>query len=222
VAASSGWCWRCSGRWYFAAGDARLARRGGGYVRTQCEDTGDIGLDARRPDTVRGSPGPELLTKCDRETEWRDAGVQALVTFTIYLRRGRVLIPTLARTQYGVYIEVEPVEVASADNIAEIDDALQTALSRGNPSIPHPDRDNFPTPVVMRHAEVKSWSSFVKGTKVWSVSSESDTWTLTPMKEATNHSWEEDIPASVSFDGTGAVDEVIRATATAISQAQAQ
>src|SRR6516162_4826640 len=74
----------------------------------------------------------------------------------LYLRKGKVLVPTLGRVPGGPYRDIEPVTVAEVSDTDNLRQAFRQTIARGNPPVgPYP-RPN-PPPVVLRHAGVKSW-----------------------------------------------------------------
>jgi len=48
-----------------------------------------------------------------------------------------------------------------------VEDAMLRAIARGNPTVPTPTRDNFPEDVPLKHARVKSLSTFEKLAQTW-------------------------------------------------------
>jgi len=94
--------------------------------------------------------------------------------FSLYLRHGAVFVPTTGRVvPGGPYRDMEPVGVAPVSNPEAVRQAIRAAISRGNPPAPHYPRDNFPQPVVIKYAGVKSWAAFARGTLTWGIN-ESD------------------------------------------------
>jgi hypothetical protein len=86
-----------------------------------------------------------------------------------YLRSGIVYIPTVGKMDKGFYRDIEPVtEVAVADT-KMLHDTISAALTSGNPAVPIPPRHNWPAPVVLKLAGVKSWTSFERGMKLWGI-----------------------------------------------------
>ena len=80
----------------------------------------------------------------------------------LYVGRDRVLIPTVARTTAGFFLDVEPVASIPITDEPALRAALTTTLAAGNPEVPTPTRQSFPTPVVYPYAGVKSWPAFEK------------------------------------------------------------
>jgi len=92
----------------------------------------------------------------------------------ISLRSGIVYMPTMGKMGKGFYRGVEPVAVAPAKNTEALRQALKATIARGNPVVPQPQRQqDWPPPVVLTYAGVKSWSAFERGLQVWDIN-ESD------------------------------------------------
>ncbi len=85
----------------------------------------------------------------------------------VYLREGTAYIPTVARSDAGYCISVNPVEIVSAANAGELRLAIERVFVRGNQqaSVPPPDE----APNLARCAGVESWSAFIQGTRTWKI-----------------------------------------------------
>ena len=75
-------------------------------------------------------------------------------------KSGQVLAPTMAKTDAGFWLEVDPVEQAATSDVSSISAALQSCASRGNHSVPTPPRSAFPDWVVLKHANKKKRRDF--------------------------------------------------------------
>ena len=53
----------------------------------------------------------------------------------LFLRKGQAFIPTMARTEAGFYMGIEPVEVVDIQDQAGVEQALMRAVGRGNPRV---------------------------------------------------------------------------------------
>lgn len=73
---------------------------------------------------------------------------------------GRVFVPTLAKTDAGFWLEVDPVEQAPTSDVSSIAAALLGCTSRGNPAVQTPPRSAFPDWVVLKHANKKKQRDF--------------------------------------------------------------
>jgi hypothetical protein len=75
-------------------------------------------------------------------------------------KSGQVLVPTMAQTEAGFWLEVDPVERADTSDLSSIASALQRCASRGNPRVPTPPRSAFPEWVVLKHSNKKRLRDF--------------------------------------------------------------
>lgn len=86
---------------------------------------------------------------------------------SFYLRNGTAFIPTMAKTEAGYWMGIEPVDVQKV----EVPEALQTllmdAVKRGNPVVPTPKRDKFPRALMERRSGLKSLSAFERTASCW-------------------------------------------------------
>lgn len=85
----------------------------------------------------------------------------------IYSIKELLLIPTLAKTDAGFYLAIEPVEVLRGAGVEELALALARVEERGNPRVPTPPRNAFPKPVVLKHAGVRSQAEFDRRARAW-------------------------------------------------------
>lgn len=113
-------------------------------------------------------------------------------TCSIYLRKGKVIVPTASQTDAGFYIELEPVTVADAIDADAVVRAVIAALDRGNPRIKTPERDAYLPPVVLPYAGVKSWKTFEKGAQTWSVDVEDKYIVIRPQRTHQEGGWVDD------------------------------
>jgi len=137
----------------------------------------------------------------------------------LYLRKGMVFIPVVAKTDSGFYLDIEPVAVAEASDRDGLMRAIKEALSRDNPVIPTPMRDAFPKPVVLKYANVKSWSTFEKGTSLWSVDAKDSVYQIRPQRKHPEGGWEDD-PAKTEILPCGiTIDEIVQRIAKRVQSA---
>src|SRR5262245_51128437 len=98
----------------------------------------------------------------------------------LYLRRGTVYVPMVARTQAGFYMEIEPVRSIPASNREALQSAIKDAISSGNASSPTPTRASFPKPVLLNSTKTKSWSEFEKEALCWKILERGGTYQIKP------------------------------------------
>jgi hypothetical protein len=64
----------------------------------------------------------------------------SIMLWNFYLRNGTAYVPTVAQTEAGFYLDVEPVEVVPATDFQALQQAIKRSLNRGNPKVPTPSR----------------------------------------------------------------------------------
>ena len=126
------------------------------------------------------------------------------------IRRGKVFIPTMARTEAGFYLAVDPVEVVDAVNPAAMETALMNVVRRGNPAVPTPSRDGYPEWVVLKHAGVKSAAAFERLAESWALSISGDNYALTPYRPFETGGSVEDREHTEVIPTTTPLPEVVR------------
>jgi hypothetical protein len=90
----------------------------------------------------------------------------------IYLRNGTVFIPTMGKMGKGFFRDVEPVAVVAVSETNELHKAIAEAIARGNPNVPIPQRSEWPKPLLLKYAAVKSQSAFERSMLLWSLDDE--------------------------------------------------
>jgi hypothetical protein len=113
--------------------------------------------------------------------------------WSVYACNGKVIVPTLAQTEAGFYVEKDPVEVAPGADEGAIAIAIARAMSRGNPRIPTPPRGGkLPPPVVLGPAGVRSWAALERSALAWSLVEEQGRYRLVPQKRTPPRGWSND------------------------------
>jgi hypothetical protein len=107
----------------------------------------------------------------------------------IYLRNAIVYIPTMGKMGEGFYRGIEPVAVVPVGNSESVQQALQAAIMRGNPSVPMLKRGEWPPPVLLRYAGVKSWSVFERGMQLWDFRERNGTYEIAGNFKGRNGMW---------------------------------
>jgi hypothetical protein len=108
------------------------------------------------------------------------------------IRKGHAFIPTMAQTEAGFYMGIDPVEVVDASDRKAVVDAVLRAIARGNPRVPTPTRDNFPEDVLLKYANVKSLSTFEKLAQTWKFSKRQGAYLIAPYRPLKSGGSEED------------------------------
>ena len=117
--------------------------------------------------------------------------------FNLYLRKGKVFIPTCGHVPGGPYRDIEPVTVVEVSDIDSLRQAFRQTIARGNPPVgPYP-RPN-PPPVVLKHAGVKSWGAFARGASPWVVEERDGKYQIIGYRREPNN-WAQDPEQTVGF-----------------------
>ena len=112
--------------------------------------------------------------------------------WNVYFRKGTVLIPTVAKTEAGFYLDINPVDAVHVTDAQAIRSAITRAVSTGNPTIPTPTRAAFPKPVVLSYVNVKSWYAFEREAECWEIVIEKDVYQIKTMRKSSSKGWEDD------------------------------
>jgi hypothetical protein len=125
----------------------------------------------------------------------------------LYLRKGKVFIPTFGRVPGGPYRDIEPVAVVEVSDTEGLRRAFRETIARGNPPVgPYP-RPN-PPPVVVKHAGVKSWGAFARGASPWVIEEWDGKHQIVGHRREPNN-WAEDPEQTVDFPAGTTLDQVI-------------
>jgi hypothetical protein len=125
----------------------------------------------------------------------------------LYLRKGKVFIPTFGRVPGGPYRDIEPVAVVEVSDTEGLRRAFRETIARGNPPVgPYP-RPN-PPPVVVKCAGVKSWGAFARGALPWSIEEENGIIQIIGRRRIPD-GWVEDPAQEIIFPPGTTMDDAI-------------
>jgi hypothetical protein len=109
----------------------------------------------------------------------------------------------------GFYRGVEPVVVVSIATTQNLRDALHATIARGNPSVPMLRRSEWPPPVLLKYAGVKSWSAFQRGMSFWSLEKRDGAFQIAGQTKQPDGMWRDDPEQIIRFPRSAVVDDVI-------------
>jgi hypothetical protein len=138
---------------------------------------------------------------------------------SVYLVKDRVIIPAQTMTTGGSYLETEPVAVRDIADDAGIVDAILSELAQERPVIPAPSRDNWPKPVVLAPAGVKTWGALEKTGRSWPVQFFGNQWHIVPSRTNAKGKWENDLEAQVLLPADIPADQLARRVAELVKNA---
>jgi hypothetical protein len=110
-----------------------------------------------------------------------------------YVRRGKVYLPTVALTDAGYFLDLEPVEVIDATDTEELTHSLTEAILAGNQVISAPTRTAHSQSVVSKTAGVKSCSAFEKGACCYSVYRKPTGYEIPALEQMSDGGWVENM-----------------------------
>ena len=127
----------------------------------------------------------------------------------LYLREGMVYLPTMGKVAEGVYRGLEPVAVVSASDIGEIRRALNETFARGNPPARLLRRSEYPPPLLLKYARVKSWSVFERGLMFWTIKEKNIAFQIAGQSKRDDGGWRPDAERTIDFPPNSTTDDVI-------------
>jgi hypothetical protein len=128
----------------------------------------------------------------------------------IFVFKDQVFVPTMARTEAGFYMGIEPVEVVDARDHTSVEQALMRVISRGNPSIPTPTRAAFPKNPLLKYAKLNSDSSFDRQTQSWKLSKHDGAYFIIPYRLRKDRGAEEDTERGEAMPADLPLEDVVR------------
>jgi len=137
----------------------------------------------------------------------------------VYLRNGIVYVPTVGKMDKGFYRDIEPVAEIPAANTEALRQAISAALRSGNPEVPIPPRRNWPRPVLLKHAGVKSWSVFERGMKLWGIEKRDGVFSIMGKRKKADGTVVDNPQQKISFPPDVALDQISDRMITIIQNA---
>jgi len=138
------------------------------------------------------------------------------------LRKATVYLPTMGRMDKGFYRGVEPVAAVSASNTNALRQTLAETIARGNPDVPMLRRREWPPPVVLKYAGVKSWSAFERGMRLWSISEKNGNFQIAEQEKQPNGMWRGKPAQTIAFPPGTTTDDVIERMIAIVQEATRQ
>jgi hypothetical protein len=115
----------------------------------------------------------------------------------------------MGKMDKGFYRGIEPVAVVSASNTEALRQALAETIARGNPEVPMLRRREWPQPVVLKYAGVKTWSAFERGAFLWSIEERNARLQIAGQKKQPDGMWRDDPEQTITFPPGTSADKVI-------------
>ena len=129
--------------------------------------------------------------------------------FHSYLRNGAAYVPTVVKLQTGAYVDVEPVAVTTVSDTDGLRRAFLDAVARKNAIVPPPPKDNWPPPVLLKYAGVKTWSAFARNASIWSIEETKGHYQIVGYRDHPDGYWVPDPEKKIDFPPGSKVEVVI-------------
>ncbi len=136
----------------------------------------------------------------------------------VYLRKGTVYLPTMGEVEKGFYRGVEPVALVSVTNTESLRQALSATIARGNPTVPRLRRSEYPPPVLLKYAGVKTWSAFDRDASLWTISEAGGHFVIIPYKKRPTGESVQDQNNKIEFPPGSSADVVIERIISMLQQ----
>lgn len=136
----------------------------------------------------------------------------------VYLRKGTVYLPTMGEVEKGFYRGVEPVALVSVTNTESLRQALLATIARGNPTVPRLRRSEYPPPVLLKYAGVKTWSAFDRDASLWTISEAGGHFVIIPYKKRPTGELVQDQNDKIEFPPGSSADVVIERIISILQQ----
>ena len=120
-----------------------------------------------------------------------------------------MFVPTSGNVHPGLHRDIEPVAVVPASNPDAIRHALKATIARGNPPTAHYPRGSHPQPVVLKYADVKTWSAFARGMSSWSIKEKDESYQIVGYRTNRDGHRDEDPEQRITFPPRSTLDEVV-------------
>ncbi len=77
-----------------------------------------------------------------------------------YVRHEKLILPTVAETEAGFYVDVEPIDVFDIHEVESWRHEIYLRLVNGNPLVPTPERSDDPGSAILERLNITKWSTF--------------------------------------------------------------
>lgn len=137
--------------------------------------------------------------------------------WSIYIRKGKVFVPSQYRAEAGFYVSGDPVFVSDLSNMERIKQCIAQVMDRGCPVIPTPPIKQLEKWVVLKYAGVASVSAFEKGAFCWTIHKDVASFRFGQVKKILPRGWETEPETPYILSNNLPNDAVAEKVAEAIS-----
>jgi hypothetical protein len=125
-----------------------------------------------------------------------------------YVRNRKVIIPTVAQTDEGFFIDVAPVEMISVGKTTQLREVLVKAMELGNPQVQTPEAEG-PGSVILEAVGIKRWEAFEKQSALYTIFSTKGNTTVYVTGRGEDGMWTQDKSNETVFPDGATSNDVI-------------
>lgn len=137
--------------------------------------------------------------------------------YNCYLRHNIVYVPTVGR-RGGAYTDIEPVAVVPIANSEALRHAFVDAIARQNVAVPL-QKGQWPPPVVLKYAGVKSWGAFARDASAWNIEEHEGRYRIVGNRKHPDGYWVEDHEQKIEFPSGTTIEAVVDRMIAILQQA---
>jgi hypothetical protein len=93
----------------------------------------------------------------------------SMVRIYLYGVGQKIIIPELAETEEGFFVEIDPIKIFSVQDIVGWKDVIYRVLSQGNKMIPTPEQTAEPGSPILEALGLKRWDDFERQSVLYTV-----------------------------------------------------
>lgn len=93
----------------------------------------------------------------------------SMIKIYLYGPKKKVLVPTVAETEAGFFVEIEPLNIYEHHDVDGWTRGIARAMARGSQTVPTPDGDIEPGSQILDALHLNSWGEFEKEAVLFTV-----------------------------------------------------
>lgn len=93
----------------------------------------------------------------------------SMIKIYLYGPKKKVLVPTVAETEAGFFVEIEPLNIYEHHDVDGWTRGIARAMARGSKTVPTPDGEMEPGSQILDALHLNSWSEFEKEAVLFTV-----------------------------------------------------
>jgi hypothetical protein len=126
-----------------------------------------------------------------------------------YVADRQVIVPTVAITEAGFYVDIEPVAVIDIRDAAFVKESLLAVLNQENRQIPTPKRVDAPGSVILETMNLKKWQVFERKAVLYTVHKGDEAIVVYATGRGADGLWVEDRRRHRTFDLATPLAEIV-------------